>query len=327
MMDGAESAQPRYLQIVAEIRQRITAGELRPGDRVPSARQVTQEWGVAIATATKVLAALRKAELVRAVPGVGTVVADGEPRQKTPPAQALRRRRLSKAEHEVNQDRVIRLAVAIADAEGLSALSMRRVASALNTATMSLYQYVGTKEELIQQMVELVIGEVVFPDPAPPGWRARLEVAARLQWALYRRHPWLAQVISLTRPHLVSNALIHAEWILDALDGLGLDANTTLHIQVNLMNQVRGTAVNLEQEARFEQDSGITEDQWLESEEAEAAITALLASRSLPRFAALMARQDIDLNLSTLFDFGLERMLDGVGVLIAQRAAEQPGQG
>src|SRR5213592_4734308 len=70
---------PPSARIVADIRRRIAAGELRPGDRIPSARQITREWGVAIATATKVLAALRQEGLVRAVPGVGTVVAAPHP--------------------------------------------------------------------------------------------------------------------------------------------------------------------------------------------------------------------------------------------------------
>ncbi|WP_312871591.1 GntR family transcriptional regulator, partial [Amycolatopsis acididurans] len=65
-----------YARIVSELQRRIAVGELRPGDRVPSTRQITQEWGVAMATATKVLNALRLAGLVYPVPGVGTVVAE-----------------------------------------------------------------------------------------------------------------------------------------------------------------------------------------------------------------------------------------------------------
>src|SRR6266511_3299511 len=62
-----------------DIRSRISSAELRPGDRVPSASRITQEWGVAIATATKVLAALQRKGLVRVVPGVGTVVSPAGP--------------------------------------------------------------------------------------------------------------------------------------------------------------------------------------------------------------------------------------------------------
>src|SRR6478736_10014280 len=62
-------------QIAAEIRRRIRSGELAAGDRVPSTRQLTRDFGVAMATATKALAVLRRDGLVRALPGIGTVVA------------------------------------------------------------------------------------------------------------------------------------------------------------------------------------------------------------------------------------------------------------
>ena len=65
---------PPYAQIAAELRDQINNGTLAPGDRVPSTREITQRWGVAMATATKALAALRQEGIVRPVPGVGTVV-------------------------------------------------------------------------------------------------------------------------------------------------------------------------------------------------------------------------------------------------------------
>ena len=64
MEDGAP-----YLRIVGEIRERIASGRLRPGDRVPSTRQITQQWGVAMATATKVISTLRDEGLVDTKPG------------------------------------------------------------------------------------------------------------------------------------------------------------------------------------------------------------------------------------------------------------------
>ncbi|WP_344442545.1 winged helix-turn-helix domain-containing protein, partial [Kitasatospora nipponensis] len=71
---------PPSVRIAAELRRGIAAGELRPGDRVPSTRRLTQEWGIAMATATKVLAGLRREGLVLSRPGVGTVVAEGADR-------------------------------------------------------------------------------------------------------------------------------------------------------------------------------------------------------------------------------------------------------
>jgi DNA-binding GntR family transcriptional regulator len=69
-----ERNDPPYMQVVAQIRQRITDGQIAVGDAIPSAREITREWGVSLATATKVLAALRSEGLVKAVVGIGTVV-------------------------------------------------------------------------------------------------------------------------------------------------------------------------------------------------------------------------------------------------------------
>ena len=79
---------PPYAQIAAELRNQIEEGTLAPGDRVPSTREITQRWGVAMATATKALAALRQEGIVRPVPGVGTVVVGRQPAHGRPLALA-----------------------------------------------------------------------------------------------------------------------------------------------------------------------------------------------------------------------------------------------
>lgn len=73
-MPELERVQPPYMQIAADIRARIKSGELQNGSAVPSARQLTRDWGVAMATAMKALALLQSEGLVRAIPGVGSVV-------------------------------------------------------------------------------------------------------------------------------------------------------------------------------------------------------------------------------------------------------------
>jgi DNA-binding GntR family transcriptional regulator len=112
-----------YLRIAAELRRRITDGELGPGDRVPSTRQIAKDWGVALATATKVLNVLHQEGLVEAEPRVGTVVA-------RPPSSPPRKVR-SSGEPELTRERILRAAIEIADAEGIDALSMRGVAARL----------------------------------------------------------------------------------------------------------------------------------------------------------------------------------------------------
>ncbi|MGO1050565.1 GntR family transcriptional regulator [Crossiella sp. CA198] len=73
-MPTIERAEPPYLQVARHIREQIKAGKLQDGDLVPSSREISRTWGVAMATATKVLATLRAEGLTRAVSGVGTVV-------------------------------------------------------------------------------------------------------------------------------------------------------------------------------------------------------------------------------------------------------------
>src|SRR4030081_3144774 len=122
-----------YRRIVAEIRDRIARGELRPGDRVPSTRRITQEWGVAMATATKVIATLRDEGMVDTRPGAGTVVRSPEA------GQAPAARKAAPREHELSRDRVVHAAIAIADAEGLAMLAIKPLQKALAVARMSFF--------------------------------------------------------------------------------------------------------------------------------------------------------------------------------------------
>ncbi len=302
-------AAPPSARIVADIRRRIAAGELRPGDRVPSTRQITRDWGVAIATATKALAALRREGLVRAVPGVGTVVDSREPAP-----QPARRREAREPERELTREQVVRAAIAAADAEGLAALSMRRVAADLGLPTMSLYRYLPGKDELVLLMADAVMGEERLPEPPPPGWRPQLELLARLQWRLYRRHPWVPHVISMTRPQLLPNGVDHTEWALRALHGLGLPPNEVLHGAVTLLGYVRATALNLEWEAQAREETGVTDEEWMEAQDP--AMAELLATGRYPTFAALVRTGELDLDLDSLFEHGLQQLLDGLAARI-----------
>jgi AcrR family transcriptional regulator len=310
-----EATEPPYSRIVAEIRARIIAGDLRAGDRAPSARQITREWGVAVATATKVHATLRQEGLVRAVPGVGTVV-NGAP-DANPARRAVRGREPQDPARELTPERIVHAAITLADAEGLAALSMRRVAADLGVATMSLYRHVQSKDDLVLQMVDAVLAPAPLPERPPPGWRAQLELVARRLWQLYRRHQWLATYLSLTRPQLVPSGMTYTEWVLRALDGLGLDPATTLQAALTVLGFVRGVAVNLEPEAQAEQDTGLTSTEWMEAQDRQ--LREILASGRFPMLSRLASGPDVDTNLDTLFEFGLGQLLDGLAVRLGAR--------
>jgi len=207
----------------------------------------------------------------------------------------------------------------IADSEGMAALSMRRVATDLDVATMSLYRYVRSRDDLVLFMIDEAIGEEVFPPTPPEGWRARLELEARLQWTGFRRHRWLGPAMSLTRPQLAPNALKHTEWSLRALEGLGLDATAMLHIHVTLFSYVRGLATSLEAEAEAEQDTGMTSDEWMDTQEA--ALDAVAGSGPFATFLRIAKESDFEFDLDTLFEFGLMRILDGLEVYLGGSGA------
>jgi len=307
---------PPYRRIAAEIAARIASGELAPGAKVASTREIIAQYGVAMATATKVLTTLREQGLVRSMPGVGTVVAT--PALSAPPGP--------------DRDLVVRTAVSIADAEGLTGLSMRRLAGELGIPTMSVYRYVADKEELVLLMMDRVMAANPPPSLAPDteGWRACVEALARLQWSMYRRHTWLAQAVSFTRPLLAPHAMAHTEWTMRALDGHGLDPNTQFRAAVMVANYVRGTAVNLADEAQAEQETGLTDAQWIQAQQHR--LSAVLASGKLPMMARFIAAGDREFHLDTLLEFGLQRLLDGLAPMvdppgsrvIAGRPAPQP---
>ncbi|MFC6162696.1 GntR family transcriptional regulator [Kribbella jiaozuonensis] len=286
----------QYETIAAELRRRIKAGELKPGDRVPSTRALVRDFGVAMATATKALQALQAERLVHPSPGVGTVVG--------PPPRTTRR----VEQPELNRDEVVRMGIAIADAEGLAALSMRRIASELGVSTMALYRYVGGKDVLVVQMVDTAIGE--FPlGTSPDDWREAIAMVARVHWAAYRRHLWLASAISLSRPQLVPRLLPHTDAVLRALRGF--EKSSALSAMISLFAYVRGLALVMEAEAQAEQDTGVTADEWV-TEQADK-LGAMIAMGNLPAFRELLADGfDYEYDLDKLFEFGLDVFLDGL---------------
>ncbi|MFE2724055.1 TetR/AcrR family transcriptional regulator [Kitasatospora sp. NPDC059327] len=119
-------------------------------------------------------------------------------------------------------------AIAIADTEGLDAVSMRRVAAALGAGTMSLYNYVPKKEHLLDLMIDAAVAEYDFAAIAPTGdCRADLGRLAHQQLAVLRRHPWLATLV-VARPGIGPNGLRYTDHFLAVTEPTGLDGATRL---------------------------------------------------------------------------------------------------
>ncbi|MFI6390765.1 GntR family transcriptional regulator [Nonomuraea sp. NPDC050540] len=298
---STQRPEPPYRHIAAEIRARIVDGRLRPGERVPSIREIARRWGVAVATATRVMATLRDEGLVETKVGAGTVVSGRTGLTRQPgPRQAL------------DGKRTLRAAIAIADAEGLDAVSMRRLAAELGVGPMSLYRHVSSKDELVTQMTDEVFGEQELPDPGPDGWRAKLELISRLQWELCRRHLWLPRAVSFTRPLLVPNVMAYTEWTLRALDGLGLPMTIRIREALTLHTLVLTVALSMAEEIEAEQETGVTLDRWWLTQRKRA--DDLLRSGRFPLLATLADDEVADAD--GLFEYGLARHLDGFATLI-----------
>ncbi|ALG07388.1 TetR/AcrR family transcriptional regulator C-terminal domain-containing protein [Kibdelosporangium phytohabitans] len=291
------STEAPYLRIAAEIKARVARGELRPGDRVPSTREITRQWGVAMATATKVIAVLRDDGVVDTKPGAGTVV-----RSAAAPRKAAK-------ERDLGRGAVIRAAIVIADAEGLQAVSMRRVAMDLGVATMSLYRHVPSKDDLVVEMADAAFGERPFPERIPGDWRAAMEIAARLMWTVCRRHPWIAEAMSMTRPRVSPNLIMYTEWVFTVLRRFGLSMDDMMYTHLSVFGHVRGLALTLQDETRARQDSGVTHDEWIVTQEE--ALGQLLATGRYPTMAEIIT-DEFDYDLDKVFEYGLRLLLDGV---------------
>ncbi|HYQ70035.1 TetR/AcrR family transcriptional regulator [Actinophytocola sp.] len=199
-------------------------------------------------------------------------------------------------------DRIVATAVAVADADGLDALSMRRVADELGVGTMSLYRYLPGKAELFELMLDAVMGE----DPMVPtgdGWRDSLAEVARRSLAGYRRHPWLLEA-SLSHGLVGPNQAAVLDRLLAALDGTGLTSGRKMAVIGLLIGYVQGRARRLADAARTER--GVS-DGWFWAE------FAPLLEPHLDRFPSLAAAwRDDELTWEDEFEFGLRRVLDGI---------------
>jgi AcrR family transcriptional regulator len=224
-------------------------------------------------------------------------------------------------------DRIAQAATQIADAEGLAALSMRRVAEELGIAPMSLYTYVPSKAELADVMIDRAYGEAAGPQTLQGGWRNRLEQVARANREMYTRHPWMLQV-GTSRPALGPNAIAKYEYELSAVSNIGL-SDVEMDSVITLISQfVQGAMRNAVEAAEVQRRTGMSDAQWW------AAFAPLLAevvdSNRFPIASrvgtAAGQAHGSAFDPAHAFEFGLARVLDGIEAFVRsrQRSARPP---
>ena len=207
-------------------------------------------------------------------------------------------------------DEVVAAGVELAQREGLAAVSMARVAEAVELGTMSLYRYVGSKDELLMLMADAAL--IGVPAAAKSGsWRSRLTRIAQALFALYRAHPWVLR-IPISGPPLTPNQLAWLETGLTALRELGLRNEEKIPVMMLLFGFVRNEAMlTVDLAAAF------AALKISEKEAAEAythTLSRLITPERFPSLSALLAAgvaQEDD-SPERRFAYGLERVLDGI---------------
>lgn len=199
-------------------------------------------------------------------------------------------------------DRLVTAAVRLADADGLAAVSMRRLAAEVGVPPMTLYGQVPGKRELVDLMLDAVLGEL-YPDERAPtlgNWRSRIEAVARANRELYLRHPW---ALAADQPPPGPNGMRKYEIELRAVDGMGL-SEVQMDLLVALVNGfVRGAVPGVHVNVA-----------------AGPYVAQVLDAERFPTAARVGPIADAELQGSAgggrSFEFGLERLLDGIGVLM-----------
>jgi AcrR family transcriptional regulator len=212
-------------------------------------------------------------------------------------------------------EKTVRGAIDMADADGLEGFTMGRLAARLGVTTMALYRYVPGKEELIDLMIDAARGTPPSADGL--GWRAGLAQWARANRAVLLRHPWLLHSIT-SRVPIGPNWLAWVESALQVLSGAGFTAKETMAVVFLVDGHVRSSAqISL----------GVTgTGAWAEDfrrvlervadDERYSALTALAAADGFDEGAD---------DTADAFEFGLERLLDGIGAFVRTHGAARRG--
>lgn len=226
--------------------------------------------------------------------------------------------------------RIVETGVAVADAEGLDAVSMSRVAAELGTGTMSLYRYVSAKDELLTLMIDAAFGDAPSTVDPAIGWRAGMTQWAEVQFARMRQHPWSLYVPIRGMP-MTPNVVLWLEVGLRCLRDTPLSEAQKMSILLLLSGFVRNVATLAADIETAERESGADVENLMPS------YGRLIGSLTDPvRYPAFHAVID-----SGFFDepqpeeggfpydefaFGLERLLDGIDVLLAKLDSSRNGE-
>lgn len=212
----------------------------------------------------------------------------------------------------LSRERIVSAAIDLADAHGLAALSMARLAERLDCGTMSLYRHVANKDELLTFMLATAPGPPPAPDAADPAdWRSALQDWAISLRAVYHRHPWLLAATA-AGPPLDPGQLAWLDAALRALTGTGLGSREQVAAVMSVLHYVRGAAA-IEVET--------PEAEPITAREYALLLRRLVTAEAFPALAAVVEdgafdRDDARFDDDATFLAGLHQLLDGIGTRI-----------
>lgn len=209
----------------------------------------------------------------------------------------------------LSRERIVRAAIALADADGLDAVSLRKVAAALGAGPMRLYGYIDTKDELLDLMVDAVYAEI---RPTGGDWREVLHAVAEATRRSVHRHEWLADLIG-GRPQLGPHALARGEAVISAMHGV--DVDLVMPVVSAVDSYVIGVVRREIAERRAERATGMDQAQW------QAAFGPYLrrafATGRLPALETVV-RDAVHHDADETFRMGLEFLLDGIAARLSR---------
>jgi AcrR family transcriptional regulator len=218
-----------------------------------------------------------------------------------------RRSRHGRQRTPASAEEIVAAALAIADRDGMEAVSMRRVASDLGVGTMTLYTYVASKDDLLDLMDDAVMGELLLAK-VPKDWRKALRAIAHSTRATWLRHPWLVSVIS-NRPRGGPNSMRHVEQSAQAVAGLELDTRDAFAVISAVDDYTIGYVFGELSMAEAQRRSGLTPAGWRKA--MEPYVEEMLATGDFPHMSRFMD-DAFDFLEDDRFDIGLEWLLDGI---------------
>ncbi|MBB5082473.1 TetR/AcrR family transcriptional regulator [Nonomuraea endophytica] len=215
----------------------------------------------------------------------------------------------------LNLERIVRAGIELADAEGLAAVSMRRVAERLGYTTMSLYRHVPGKAELVDLMRDTALG--TEPDLGPPrGWRADTEAWARSGLEFYRRHPWLLESAGVR--HVPGpNSIAGFEQALAIVAATGLRPAQVVAVVGLVGHFVESAAREVVETTRIERRTGVGHDEWWGARD-----SLYQHLDRYPTLTRIYEEGGFDEPLDP-FEFGLQRVLDGIEALIRDEVRDE----